>query len=32
MCASWEMRAWCFVENMFEVNGCKNGVAGEERP
>ena len=26
-----EMRAWCFVENMFEINGWKNGVAGEER-
>ena len=31
-CARWEMRAWCFVENPFEMKGSKSGVVGEERP
>ena len=28
----WEMRAWCFVENRFEMKGWKSGVVGEEEP
>ena len=26
--ARWEMRAWCFVENPFEMKGWKSGVSG----
>ena len=31
MWASWEMHAWCFVKNPFEMKGWKSGVSGEER-
>ena len=30
--ARWDMGAWCFVENTFEMKGWKSGMAGEERP
>ena len=30
--ARWEMRAWCFVKNTFEMKGWKSGVSGEEMP
>ena len=32
MWARWEMRAWCFVKNRFEMKVRKSGVALEERP
>ena len=28
----WEMYAWWFLENRFEMKGWKSGVSGEERP